>query len=169
MLERELEAMRPAFGTEIVKLVYALTADPSRPLEVERVRRKTPVTPIDDRFNEYFSGLDRAGNHDRCYLCRRTPAEVKAFFGFDEDGVPSRAADFGLEDIVLEEADIMSYRGARPVCAVCQLNFERSSCSTSTRCCATCSTTWSTGAITCGPSARRELTHRPRRSCTTAA
>lgn len=82
------------------------------------------MTPIDDRFQEYFGALDRAGNHDRCYLCRRTPAEVKAFFGFDEDGVPTRAAEFGLEDVVLEEADIMSYRGARPICAVCQLNFD---------------------------------------------
>jgi hypothetical protein len=80
--------------------------------------------PIDDRFYEYFAGLDRAGNQDRCYLCRRTPAEVKTFFGFDEDGVAIQAADFGLEDVVLEEADIMSYRGSRPVCAVCQLNFD---------------------------------------------
>jgi len=82
------------------------------------------VSPIDDRFHEYFSALDRAGNHDRCYVCRRTPAEVKAFFGFDEDGVPLRASELGLEDVVLEESDIMSYRGARPVCAVCQLNFD---------------------------------------------
>jgi len=82
------------------------------------------VTPIDDRFHEYFSALERAGNHDRCYVCRRTPAEVKAFFGFDEDGVPLRAADYGIEDVVFEEADVMSYRGLRPVCAVCQLNFD---------------------------------------------
>lgn len=82
------------------------------------------MTRIDDRFNEYFSALERAGNHDRCYVCRRTPAEVKAFFGFDEDGVPLRAADYGIEDVVFEEADVMSYRGLRPVCAVCQLNFD---------------------------------------------
>lgn len=82
------------------------------------------MSPIDDRFHEYFAALDRAGNHDRCYLCRRTPAEVKAFFGFDEDGVPLRASELGLEDVVLEESDIMSYRAARPVCAVCQLNFD---------------------------------------------
>jgi hypothetical protein len=82
------------------------------------------VTPIDDRFHEYFSALERAGNHDRCYVCRRTPAEVKAFFGFDEDGVPLRAAEYGIEDVVFEEADVMSYRGLRPVCAVCQLNFD---------------------------------------------
>lgn len=82
------------------------------------------MTPIDDRFHEYFAALERAGNHDRCYVCRRTPAEVKAFFGFDEDGVPLRAADYGIEDVVFEEADVMSYRGLRPVCAVCQLNFD---------------------------------------------
>lgn len=80
--------------------------------------------PIDDRFHEYFAALERAGNHDRCYVCRRTPAEVKAFFGFDEDGIPLRAADYGIEDVVFEEADVMSYRGIRPVCAVCQLNFD---------------------------------------------
>ena len=80
--------------------------------------------PIDDLFHEYFAALDRAGNKDHCYLCRRTPAEVKHFFGFDEDGVPLRAGELGLEDVVLEEADIMSYRGARPVCAVCQLNYD---------------------------------------------
>ncbi|MBL8860314.1 MAG: hypothetical protein JNL28_17525 [Planctomycetes bacterium] len=82
------------------------------------------MTRIDDRFNEYFSALERAGNHDRCYVCRRTPAEVKAFFGFDEDGVPMQAAQYGIEDVVFEEADVMSYRGVRPVCAVCQLNFD---------------------------------------------
>ncbi len=80
--------------------------------------------PIDDRFQEYFAALDRAGNKDRCYLCRRTPAEVKRFFGFEEDGLPLRAVEFGIEDVALEEADIMSYRGPRPVCAVCQLNFD---------------------------------------------
>jgi hypothetical protein len=82
------------------------------------------VTPIDDHFHEYFAALDRAGNKDHCFLCRRTPAEVKRFFGFDEDGVPLRADEYGIEDVVLEEADIMSYRGLRPVCAVCQLNWD---------------------------------------------
>ena len=38
--------------------------------------RRIPLKPIDDRFHEYFEALDRAGNHDRCYLCRRTSAEV---------------------------------------------------------------------------------------------
>ena len=79
---------------------------------------------IDERFYEYFAALDRSGNRDYCYLCRRTPAEVKRFFGFDEDGVPIHAEQYGLEDIVFEQADIMSYRGVRPVCAVCQLNFD---------------------------------------------
>ena len=46
------------------------------------------------------------------------------FFGFDEDGVPIDARTYGLEDVVLEATDIMSYRGHRPVCAICQLNFE---------------------------------------------
>jgi hypothetical protein len=82
------------------------------------------VTRIDDRFNEYFAALERAGNHDRCYICRRTPAEVKAFFGFEEDGVPMKAAEYGIEDVVFEEGDVMSYLGLRPVCAVCQLNFD---------------------------------------------
>ena len=80
--------------------------------------------PIDDRFHEYFAALERAGNHDRCYVCRRTPAEVKAFFGFQEDGTPLHARELGLEDVALQETDIMSYRGVRPVCAVCQLNFD---------------------------------------------
>lgn len=82
------------------------------------------MSPIDDRFHEYFSALERAGGHDRCYVCRRTGAEVKAFFGFDEDGVPLHAAEYGIEDVVFEESDVMSYRGLRPVCAVCQLNFD---------------------------------------------
>lgn len=82
------------------------------------------MTSIADRFQEYFAALDRAGNRDHCWLCRRTPAEVKRFFGFDEDGVPIDAGEHGLEDVVLEEADIMSYRGLRPVCAVCQLNYD---------------------------------------------
>ncbi|MCP3918048.1 MAG: hypothetical protein GY711_21070 [bacterium] len=79
---------------------------------------------LDEEFHRYFAALDRSGGEDRCYLCRRTPAEVKAFFGFDEDGSPIDAEGYGLEDVVLEKADIMSYRGTRPVCAVCQLNFE---------------------------------------------
>jgi hypothetical protein len=79
---------------------------------------------LDERFQEYFAALDRAGNEDRCYLCRRTPAEVKLFFGFDEDGIPIDADLYGIEDIVFEHTDIMSYRGTRPVCAICQLNFD---------------------------------------------
>ena len=79
---------------------------------------------LDDRFQEYFRALDRAGGQDRCYLCRRTPAEVKLFFGFDEDGTPIDAEEHGLEDVVLEKLDVMSYLGLRPVCAVCQLNAD---------------------------------------------
>ena len=80
---------------------------------------------IEQRFQEYFAALDRAGNEDRCYVCRRTPAEVKRFFGFNEDGTPVEAAEYGLEDVVLApRVDVMSYRGLRPVCAVCQLNFD---------------------------------------------
>ncbi|MEX1024453.1 MAG: hypothetical protein WD226_05185 [Planctomycetota bacterium] len=81
--------------------------------------------PLDDSFQQYFDALDRAGDSDRCFLCRRTPAEVKAFFGFHEDGTPIDAGEKGLEDIALDvPTDIMSYRGARPVCAACQLNFD---------------------------------------------
>lgn len=80
---------------------------------------------LDRKFHDYFRALARAGNKDRCFLCRRSPAEVKLFFGFHEDGTPLDAADYGIEDVVLEpELDIMSYRGSRPVCAVCQLNFD---------------------------------------------
>jgi hypothetical protein len=79
---------------------------------------------IDDRFQEYFQALDRSGGDDRCYLCRRTPAEVKLFFGFDEDGTPLDADELGLEDVALERQDVMSYLGMRPVCAVCQLNSD---------------------------------------------
>lgn len=79
---------------------------------------------LDEEFQRYFDAVDRAGGADHCYLCRRTAAEVKAFFGFDEDGVPTHASEFGLEDVILEAADIMSYRGLRPVCAVCQLNLD---------------------------------------------
>jgi hypothetical protein len=79
---------------------------------------------LDERFQEYFRALERSRGEDRCYLCRRTPADVKRFFGFDEDGVPLDAEKHGLEDVVLESLDIMSYRGLRPVCAVCQLNMD---------------------------------------------
>ncbi len=79
---------------------------------------------IDRHFLEYFEALERAGGADRCFLCRRTPADVKAFFGFHEDGTPLDAEAHGLEDVVLERLDIMSYRGLRPVCAVCQLNVD---------------------------------------------
>lgn len=80
---------------------------------------------IEQRFQEYFDALDRAGNEDRCYVCRRTSAEVKRFFGFAEDGTPLEAASYGIEDVVLTpRMDVMSYRGHRPVCAVCQLNFD---------------------------------------------
>jgi hypothetical protein len=82
------------------------------------------VMGVDDKFLEYFAALDRSGHADHCYLCRRTPAEVKRFFGFGEDGVPLEAQRHGLEDVVLSETDIMSYRGLRPVCAVCQLNLD---------------------------------------------
>lgn len=82
------------------------------------------MSGLDKEFQRYFEALDRSRGEDRCYICRRTPSEVKAFFGFDEDGVPLEAEDYGLEDVVLEKTDIMSYRGLRPVCAVCQLNFD---------------------------------------------
>ena len=77
---------------------------------------------IEDEFQNYFESV--GDGPDRCYICRRTPAEVKHFFGFDEDGEPLDAAEHGIEDIVLEKMDIMSYRGVRPVCAVCQLNID---------------------------------------------
>jgi PP-loop superfamily ATP-utilizing enzyme len=80
---------------------------------------------LDRQFQQYFSALDRAGNEDRCFLCRRTPAEVKAFFGFHEDGTPIDADKYGIEDVVLDpELDIMTYKASRPVCAVCQLNLD---------------------------------------------
>ncbi len=80
---------------------------------------------LEREFQLYFVALDRAGSEDRCFLCRRTPAEVKAFFGFHEDGTPIEPERYGIEDVVLEpELDIMSYRASRPVCAVCQLNFD---------------------------------------------
>jgi len=80
---------------------------------------------LDRQFQQYFAALERAGNEDRCFLCRRTPAEVKAFFGFNEDGTPIEPERYGIEDVVLDpHVDIMSYRGTRPVCAVCQLNLD---------------------------------------------
>ena len=80
---------------------------------------------MEQRFQEYFTALDRFGNKDRCYLCCRTPAEVKRFLGFNEDGTPIEAKEYGLEDVVLTpRLDVMSYRGERPVCVVCQLNFD---------------------------------------------
>lgn len=97
----------------------ALAADPASAQALQ-----SPPMSLDDRFQEYFSALDRAGQKDRCFLCRRTPAEVKLFFGFDEDGVPLKASEFGLEDVSLDATDIMSYRGERPVCAICQLSFD---------------------------------------------
>jgi hypothetical protein len=85
---------------------------------------RTDDMSLDRRFQDYFAALDRAGHGDRCFLCRRTPAEVKLFFGFREDGTPIDAARYGIEDVVLDRLDIMSYFGARPVCAVCQLNLD---------------------------------------------
>ncbi len=82
------------------------------------------MSDLNEEFERYFHAMDQSGGHDRCYVCRRTPAEVKSFFGFDEDGVPTHAGEYGLEDVVLEKTDIMSYRGLRPVCAVCQLNVD---------------------------------------------
>jgi hypothetical protein len=82
------------------------------------------VTGVDKEFERYFAALDRSGGQDRCYLCRRAPVDVKAFFGFDEDGHPTEAQEYGIEDVVLEESNIMSYRGLRPICAVCQLNLD---------------------------------------------
>lgn len=77
---------------------------------------------LENEFQDYFDSV--GDGPDRCYICRRTPAAVKRFFGFDEDGEPIDAAAHGLEDVVLEKMDIMSYRGPRPVCAVCQLNMD---------------------------------------------
>ncbi len=80
---------------------------------------------LDREFQQYFQALERAGGEDRCFLCRRSPAEVKTFFGFHEDGTPIDADQYGIEDVVLDpKLDIMSYRGSRPVCAVCQLNLD---------------------------------------------
>ena len=80
---------------------------------------------LDRQFQEYFKALERVGNEDRCFLCRRTPADVKLFFGFHEDGTPIEAAAYGIEDVVIDpQLEIMSYHGTRPVCAVCQLNLD---------------------------------------------
>jgi hypothetical protein len=38
--------------------------------------------------------------------------------------VPLKAGEFGLEDVSLDETDIMTYRGERPLCAICQLSFD---------------------------------------------
>ena len=80
---------------------------------------------LDREFHQYFQALERAGNEDRCFLCRRSPSDVKAFFGFHEDGTPIDADQYGIEDVVLDpQLDIMSYRAERPICAVCQLNHD---------------------------------------------
>ena len=80
---------------------------------------------LDKEFQLYFRTLDRSGNEDRCFLCRRSPAEVKRFFGFHEDGTPIDPEEYGIEDIALDPTvDIMTYRGSRPVCAICQLNYD---------------------------------------------
>ena len=79
---------------------------------------------LEREFQRYFESLSRSGGEDRCWLCRRTPADVKQFFGFHEDGHPIDAERFGIEDVVLERMEVMSYEGPRPVCAVCQLNSD---------------------------------------------
>jgi len=80
---------------------------------------------LDGEFANYFNALDRSNNEDRCFLCRRTPSEVKVFFGFHEDGTPIEADRYGIEDVVLDpQVDIMSYKGERPVCSICQLNYD---------------------------------------------
>ncbi len=78
---------------------------------------------LDERFQEYFEALDKSGA-DRCFICRRTPADVKRFFGFHEDGTPLEAEHYGIEHVELGAEDMMSYRGARPLCAACQLNLD---------------------------------------------
>ena len=55
---------------------------------------------LERNFHRYFGAIERAGGVDRCWLCRRTPAAVKAFFGFHEDGHPIDAERYGIEDIV---------------------------------------------------------------------
>jgi hypothetical protein len=79
---------------------------------------------IDKSFYNYFAALDRSAGSDRCYICRRTPADIKLFFGFHEDGVPVDADHYGIEHVDIGQLDVMSYRGVRPVCAVCQLNLD---------------------------------------------
>ena len=60
------------------------------------------MSGLDERFHEYFAALDRSGQVDRCYLCRRTSADVKLFLGFSEDGVPARAAEYGIDRVIKE-------------------------------------------------------------------
>lgn len=60
----------------------------------------------------------------RCYLCCRAPAEVKRFFGFDQDGEPVDAEAHGIENVMLERLDIMSQAGPHPVYAACHLNTD---------------------------------------------
>jgi hypothetical protein len=80
---------------------------------------------LDREFNDYFKALDRSNNDDRCFLCRRTPSDVKEFFGFHEDGTPIDADRYGIEDVVLDpHLDIMSYKAERPLCSICQLNYD---------------------------------------------
>ena len=80
---------------------------------------------LDREFQQYFKALDHVGNEDRCFLCRRSPAEVKGFFGFHEDGTPIDADRYGIEDVVIDpQLDIMSYRSDRPICSICQLNYD---------------------------------------------
>ena len=80
---------------------------------------------LDREFDEYFRALDRSNNSDRCFFCRRTPSEVKAFFGFHEDGTPIDADRYGIEDVVIDpQLDIMTYKSERPICSICQLNFD---------------------------------------------
>ena len=87
--------------------------------------RENETMALDREFQQYFKSLERAGNEDRCFLCRRSPADVKTFFGFHEDGTPIDADRYGIEDVVIDpKLDIMSYNGTRPVCAVCQLNHD---------------------------------------------
>jgi hypothetical protein len=118
-LASEVAELERAFGRPALKLVYGLTGDVERPLEVERVPAGRSAVSgdrldsnagatgesrrmaIEERFQEYFAALDRSGDKDRCYVCCRTPAEVKAFFGFHEDGTPIDAEAYGIEDVVL--------------------------------------------------------------------
>ena len=40
---------------------------------------------LEKEFQQYFAALERAGNEDVCFLCRRSPAEVKRFFAEELD------------------------------------------------------------------------------------